>query len=154
MTKTEVPDKTRASIEALNQLLADAIVFQQQLRHYHWTVKGDQFFTLHEVFERMYTAWATHVDDIAERVLSVGGVPLRTLSVAIEQSQLTEEAKQFEAHEMVQKLIDDVSTVHARVHVAADTASDNGDRSTENLMDDLSDEIEKDRWMLRQFLGK
>ena len=56
-------------VKGLNQLLADFQVYYTNLRGYHWHVRGPQFFTLHEQFEKMYDGAAEHIDEIAERIL-------------------------------------------------------------------------------------
>ena len=46
--------------------------------------KGPQFFTLHEKFEELYTESATHIDEIAERILAIGGKPVATMKEYLE----------------------------------------------------------------------
>lgn len=60
-------------IEVLNKQVADWSVLFTKLHNFHWYVKGPQFFTLHEKFEELYTESATHIDEIAERILAIGG---------------------------------------------------------------------------------
>ncbi len=135
-------------LNGLNGLLADSTVFYQKLRHYHWNVEGRKFFELHEKFEELYTGWADHIDEIAERVLMVDGVPLHTLA-----SMLVAELKEDEsipsAYEMVDVILADVEALHARAGKVLDAAEEAGDRGTANLLDDLRDGMEKDLWMLR-----
>ena len=59
-------------IEVLNKQVADWSVLFTKLHNFHWYVKGPQFFTLHEKFEELYTESATHIDEIAERILAIG----------------------------------------------------------------------------------
>ena len=68
-------------IKNLRTLTADATVLYQKLRHFHWNVRGKNFFGLHLKFEELYTEWATHIDSFAERSLTVGGRPPVTLKV-------------------------------------------------------------------------
>ena len=60
---------------ALHQLLADFQVHYTNLRGMHWNIKGHGFFVLHEKFESMYDDTAEKIDEIAERILMLGGVP-------------------------------------------------------------------------------
>lgn len=62
-------------VSALHQLLADFQVYYTNLRGFHWNIKGHGFFVLHEKFESMYDDAAEKVDEIAERILMLGGVP-------------------------------------------------------------------------------
>lgn len=61
--------------EALAQLLADFQIYYTNLRNLHWNVKGHSFFIMHEKYEEMYNSAAAHVDEIAERILQLGGTP-------------------------------------------------------------------------------
>ena len=63
-------------VEALQQLLADYQVFYTNLRGFHWNIKGHGFFVLHSKFEDMYNDAAEKVDELAERILMLGGVPV------------------------------------------------------------------------------
>ena len=60
-------------VTALQNLLADFQVYYTNLRGFHWEIKGRGFFVLHEKFESMYDDTATKVDEIAERILTLGG---------------------------------------------------------------------------------
>ena len=62
----------KAVADALCQLLADEHVLYVKLRNYHWNVTGMAFKPLHELFEEQYTTLATFIDDIAERIRSLG----------------------------------------------------------------------------------
>ncbi len=75
------PERAEADVTTgLNDLLADATVFYQKVRHYHWNVTGPHFFTLHEEFETLYTFWNDAIDAIAEQVRSRGDRPVHTLA--------------------------------------------------------------------------
>jgi starvation-inducible DNA-binding protein len=136
-------------VDDLNTLLADATVFYQKLRHYHWNVEGRKFFELHAKFEELYTAWATHIDEIAERVLMVEGVPLHTLSSMLEVARIQEDETIPSAPEMVDNILADMDALHSASGQVVEAAEKAGDRGTANLMDDLRDAMEKDMWMLR-----
>jgi starvation-inducible DNA-binding protein len=135
-------------VEALNGLLADATVFYQKLRHYHWNVDGRHFFELHGKFEEIYTAWAESIDGIAERILMVGGVPLHTLRAVLEVAELAEDETVPAAAAMVEGVSADLRALHARAGAVIEAAEDAGDRGTANLLDELRDGMEKDLWML------
>ena len=136
-------------VDDLNALLADATVFYQKLRHYHWNVEGRKFFELHEKFEELYTRWADDIDQIAERVLMVEGVPLHTLASMLKVARLAEDESIPKAAVMVDNILADMDALHAASGRVVDAAEEAGDRGTANLMDDLRDAMEKDMWMLR-----
>ncbi len=79
-------------IEVLNKQVADWSVLFTKLHNFHWYVKGPQFFTLHEKFEELYTESATHIDEIAERILAIGGKPVATMKEYLEISSIQEAA--------------------------------------------------------------
>jgi starvation-inducible DNA-binding protein len=135
-------------IDRLNGLLADATVFYQKLRHYHWNVGGNEFFTLHAKFEELYTAWAVVIDDVAERILTIEGVPLHTLASMLTVTRLHEDESLPAANEMVDNIIADIGAIRARAGEVIAAADQTGDRGTTNLMDATVDALEKNAWML------
>jgi starvation-inducible DNA-binding protein len=144
-----MPDKP--VIESLNVLLADATVFYQKLRHYHWNVDGRHFFELHEKFEELYTRWADSIDEIAERVLTIEGVPLHTLASMLEVARLEEDEEIPSGIEMVDSVGSDLAALRKSILETVAAAEEVEDRGTANLLDDLLDAIEKDQWMLRSW---
>jgi starvation-inducible DNA-binding protein len=136
-------------IQGLNGLLADATVFYQKLRHYHWNVEGRHFFELHLKFEELYTRWAVSIDEIAERILSVGGTPLHTMRALVDGASLREDESIPNGAEMVERATADLASILERAGVVIETAEEAGDRGTVNLLDGMRDAIEKDLWMLR-----
>lgn len=140
-------------VEQLNDVLADATVLWFALHDDHWNVTGQPFFALHQKFEEMYTAWGEHLDAIAERVLALDGRPLGSLGAALERSAVQERAEGVSTEGRVKALIENLTRVHERMGAALQSAEDTGDRGTVNLLDAIRDEIEKDRWMLRAFVG-
>ena len=67
-------------IASLNILLSNYQTYYQNLRGVHWNIKGKRFFELHVKFEELYNAAQEQVDQIAERILTLGGVPFNTLA--------------------------------------------------------------------------
>lgn len=142
---------TKPVVEGLNGLLADATVFYQKLRHYHWNVEGRTFFELHEKFEELYTGWAEGIDQLAERILMIDGVPLHTLASMLQAAHLKEDETVPSAPEMVDAVLADLDTLHERAGAVLELAEEAGDRGTANLLDDLRDGMEKELWMLRSW---
>lgn len=134
-------------VEGLNGLLADATVFYQKLRHYHWNVEGRHFFELHAKFEELYAGWADTIDEIAERILMIGGVPRHTLKSLLEAAGLEEDESIPNAGAMVERVVADLGRLHGRAGELIETAEAAGDRGTVNLLDGFRDGLEKDLWM-------
>ncbi len=148
-----VPSKTdtKATADALNHLLADLQVSYYKIRHFHWLVKGKQFFTLHQRFELMYDAWALHIDMVAERVIAIDHEPLKTLAQNIEHADISEQPDSPDALGMAKELADDIDKVIGCIDKASKAAEKAGLRSTENALDDIRDSVDQHRWMLRRF---
>lgn len=137
----------------LNLLLADTQVLYQKLRSFHWNVKGPMFFELHAKFEELYLETANHVDEIAERVLAVGGKPVSTLAGALEIARLKESDGDLGAQEMVAQLTEDYATLNGSLREGSKQAEAEGDAATFNLLEGMADGIEKTNWMLRSYLA-
>jgi len=140
------------TIDMLNRTLADAIVLYHKFRHYHWDVRGEKFFELHNRFELLYTEWADLGDEIAERIIALGGRPLATLSQAVAQASISEDPRTPPAMEMVRILVTDLVAHRDQMREVIEHADGLNDRTTVNLLDGAHDAIEKHVWMLRAFL--
>ena len=75
-------------VNELNGLLSNYQIYYQNLRGLHWNIRGKRFFDLHIKFEELYNDSQIKIDLIAERVLTLGGVPLHTFSDYIANSKL------------------------------------------------------------------
>src|SRR2546426_3047821 len=74
-TENDIPKSARAELKTLiNQRLADVIDLQLQLKDAHWNVKGPNFIGLHELFDKIAEEVESYVDEIAERVVQLGGI--------------------------------------------------------------------------------
>jgi len=145
---------SKATAGQLNTLLADSTVFYQKLRHYHWNVQGPRFFELHRKFEEIYEKWAPFIDQIAERVVALDGVPLHTLEGMLQNATLKEDPKVPDGKQMVDKTIADLSSLRESLNRIIGAAEKAGDRTTVNLLEDLGDAVEGDLWMLKAWLKK
>jgi starvation-inducible DNA-binding protein len=150
---TAVETKPNTStINALNGLLADATVLTQKLRWYHWMVTGPSFFRLHDQFETMYDEWAEEADELAERIVALGGRPIGTLNAYVSEANITEDESVPSGSEMVAVLLSDLATLSERYLEALEKAEDAGDRTTANMLDDTRDGLQKTMWMLKAYL--
>src|SRR5207237_2518833 len=88
-TKNDLPEATRRQmIDLCNARLADAIDLQTQTKQAHWNVKGPHFIALHELFDKISDVVLEQIDEIAERVTSLGGTAEGTVAVAAKRSKL------------------------------------------------------------------
>jgi starvation-inducible DNA-binding protein len=140
-------------ISGLNGLLADSIVMNQKLHHYHWRVKGRGFYQLHGMFEGFYDEFGEITDAVAERMLMVGGAPLASLAQALELASLKEDVGVPDAQRMVANVAADLDAFRARVRQVVQQADQAGDRGTVNLLDPIADGLDKKLWMLEAYLA-
>ncbi len=136
-------------MRGLNGLLADATVLYEKLHAFHWYVAGPQFFQLHAKFEELYDQFAKVTDDLAERILTIGGRPVATLRDVLAQAELKEYTGTASASEMIATLAGDFEHLLRKSAQVIQHAEPAGDRGTVNLLDDLRGDLEKTLWMLR-----
>ncbi len=152
--KIELPKRSmKENIEKLNVLLSDFQVYYMNLRGLHWNVKGRDFFLLHEKFEEMYTEAGEDVDEIAERILSLGAIPLHTMEDYLANQRIRSIENVSDGRTAVQLLVDNIELLLLQERGILDTASDLDDEGTAALMSDLISRQEKLSWMLKAYLS-
>lgn len=140
----------RATIaEGLKRLLADSYTLYLQTHNFHWNVTGPQFRELHLMFEEHYTELATAVDEIAERIRTLGEVAPGTYKAFAQLSSIKEIDGVPEAGEMVQILNRGHEQVVKTCREALGPAQQAGDESSASLISDRMRIHEKTAWMLR-----
>jgi starvation-inducible DNA-binding protein len=137
-------------VRELRKLQADATVFYQKLRHYHWNVKGRQFFALHAKLEELYESWADVIDDVAEQVVILGGTPLTTLHAILSEASLGEDGEVPAPDEMIRRTVADLTALIGRFDKVAAEAVDG---RTVNLLEGIRDGQQKVLWMLQALLA-
>jgi starvation-inducible DNA-binding protein len=141
-------------VSVLNTQIANWSVLYMKLHNYHWYVKGGQFFTLHVKFEEFYNEAGLHVDELAERLLAIGGNPVATMKECLELASVKEANGQENADEMVQSIINDFSIIIGELKEGMSSAGDLGDETTGDMLLAIHSGLEKHVWMLTAFLGK
>lgn len=136
----------------LNKLLADSYTLYLQTHNFHWNVTGNQFRELHLMFEEHYTELAVAVDDIAERIRSLGMVAPGTYKAFAKLTSITEVETIPEASDMVKILNESHETVVRTCREALKVAQDADDESSAGLISDRMRIHEKTAWMLRSLI--
>jgi starvation-inducible DNA-binding protein len=142
----------KAIAEGLSRLLADSYSLFLKTHNYHWNVKGPMFNTLHLMFETQYTELFAAVDEIAERIRSLGEPAPGSFSAFRALSVIDEANGQEDAHEMIRQLVlgqEAVVTTARSIVAAAETAQD---EPTLDLLTQRMQLHEKNAWMLRSLL--
>lgn len=138
----------------LNNALSDAVVFWYKLHHHHWLVRGERFFELHNKFEELYNQWADHLDELAERVIAIGGTPISTLAGVQASASIVDGDGSTDPTSLVRSTVADLEAQHESLGKVIEHAESASDRGTVNMLDAIRDQIEGDVWMLKAYLGK
>ena len=140
----------------LNRLLADEFVLYTKTLNDHWNVRGMQFSSLHEFFEMLYQASLPMIDDVAERVRTVGGTALGTMEEFLKHTRLEEQAgPPPDPRGMIGNLRADHETIIDTLREGIDAMEERfDDPGTCNFLTGLLEKHEKLAWMLRTHLEK
>ena len=140
-------------VEHLQQVLADSFVVYFKIHSYHWNVVGPDFKPLHDLFGVQYTELWTAIDDIAERIRSLGSGAANSMAEMIAQSNVDEATTTPDAKTMVKELAQDQQKLCASLAKAVAVADAAGDVSTADLMTQRLNIHEKNVWMLQATLA-
>jgi len=148
-----IDEQNRAAIaQGLKHLLADSYTLYLQTHNFHWNVTGPQFRELHLMFEEHYTELATAVDDIAERIRTLGFFAPGTYTQFAKLSAIEEVEGIPSAIDMIKTLLDSHEIVVRTCRNAIKTAQAADDESSAALIGDRMRVHEKTAWMLRAML--
>jgi starvation-inducible DNA-binding protein len=140
--------------QELNVQVATWSVVYTKLHNFHWYVKGHQFFTLHVKFEELYNEATAYMDEIAERLLALGGKPVATMKEQLELSVVDEATSKESSDEMVQTVVSDYDKIMASLKRGMELAAEDNDDMTEDMLNAIHQNLEKHSWMLSAFLGE
>ena len=140
-------------VQNLNVQLANWNLLFVKLHNYHWNVKGEHFFTLHEKFEELYDEAKGHIDEVAERILALGAVPAGTLKEISELATLSEATGRENSHEMVKTIVADFKVIVANAKAGIEIAGDASDDTSVDLLTQVIVALEKHVWLFSAFLG-
>ena len=138
-------------VTALQNLLADFQIYYSNLRGFHWEIKGRGFFVLHEKFESMYDDTATKVDEIAERILTLGDTPENKYSGYLKVARIPEVSGVTSSHEAVDNILNTYKHFIAEERKLIDLANEANDAVTADMLTGYLKEQEKIIWMLVAF---
>jgi len=139
--------------ENLNVLLASFQTYYQNLRGIHWNIKGKQFFELHVKFEELYTDATIKIDDIAERILTFGKVPLHTFEDYQKKSRVKVGKGITNDEKSVQLIVDSLTSLLQLERQLLELSGEENDEGTNSLMSDFIKEQEKTIWMMQSWLS-
>ncbi|WP_136481974.1 Dps family protein [Cognatitamlana onchidii] len=147
-------EKAKVLASDLNQLLANFQVYYQNLRGIHWNIKGKAFFDLHTKFEELYTDTNIKVDEIAERILTLGETPLHTFSDYNQNAQVPVGKNVSQDEKAVKLIVDSLTELLKIERQILDKSAEANDEGTNSMMGDFISEQEKTVWMMNAWLSE
>ena len=135
----------------LNVLLSEYQIFYINTRGFHWNIKGDKFFELHAKFEELYTDLQVQIDEIAERILTLGFTPLHSFTDFLKHSKISEENNVSDGNACVDSILNSFEKIIALEREILELSGDVSDEGTNALMSDYIREQEKLVWMYSSF---
>ena len=142
-------------IEELNKLLSNLNVFYRKLQNYHWNIKGDDFFTVHQKLEDYYDCVNKQIDEIAEHILVLGGQPLGRMKDYLQLSTIQEANNEKLTSDIIYKNVSaDIAIILKSVKDIKKLAEEKTDFGTSSLIDEYISDYSKKLWMLTQMQEK
>src|SRR5215213_5078784 len=157
--KTEIgikPANTAQVAQSLNILLADEHVLYMKTRRAHWNVEGPDFLTIHRFFEEQYKQLEEMIDDIAERIRTIGHYAEATLAHFLSETHLSEEIREKNNSEgFITTLLEDHETIIFYLRENIERYNNQWkDAGTSDFITGLLETHEKMAWILRSHLVK
>lgn len=145
--------KNTSTVEKLNQVLADLQVVYQNQRTMHWLVKGSDFYMLHKMYEEFYNETSEVVDEIAERILMLDGVPFHKFSEYLSTANVQAVSEVPKGKESLKIAVSNYEYLLGQYREILAHASDQNDEGTAALLSELITSTEKTLWMLNTTLS-
>ena len=145
--------QSQALAAELNKLLASYQILNMNVRGFHWNIRGNQFFELHLKFEEIYNDLLLKVDALAERILTLDGVPMHSFSDYLKVSAIPEQKGLHDGRACVESLLDSFRELLVAQRRILGQAAEAGDEGTASILSDYVQQQEKLVWMLRAYLA-
>lgn len=139
--------------QQLNELLAHYQVFYQNTRGFHWNIRGDKFFELHAQFELLYNDLHLKIDELAERVLTLGHTPTHTFTDYLSSSKIAVAKGVSNWREAIESILGAFETILVLQRKLLEHSASAGDEGTNALMSDYIRAQEKTVWMYNALLS-
>ena len=145
-------EKSKKLAEKLNELLADYSVFYQNVRGYHWNIKGDKFFELHDKFQELYEDLFVKIDEVAERIRTLGHTPIHKYSIYLKEAKVKESTEVSDGTQDVKDILESFRIIITLQREILEISADTEDEGTNALMSDYIRKQEKLVWMYSAYL--
>ena len=142
-------------VKNLNCLLSDLNVFYRKLQNYHWNVFGKDFFVVHEKLEELYNEINEQIDEIAEHILMLGGIPLGTMQDYLNNTCIKKKKNEkIQECQIYENIIKDYETLNKKVIEIKEKSDNIKQYATSSLMDSYISANIKHLWMLNKTIEK
>ncbi|MDK2909834.1 MAG: starvation-inducible DNA-binding protein [Bacteroidales bacterium] len=145
-------DQSHQLAQKLNLLLADLHVFYMNTRGFHWNIRGDKFFELHLKFEELYTDLQIKIDEVAERILTLGYTPLHSFTDFLKVTDVKEVKDLSDGKDCIRSILEAFRTILIKERELLELSAQAADEGTNALMSDYIREQEKLVWMYTAYL--
>jgi starvation-inducible DNA-binding protein len=139
--------------EELNKQVANWSLLYTKFHHYHWYVKGSTFFELHSKFEELYREADSILDELAERLLSIGGKPVSTFPDILAKASIQEATGTESTEQMIKQLVQDFQQLSGELRDGIAIADEAKDYPTADMLTGVLTKIEKYGWMFESYIG-
>lgn len=136
----------------LNDLLANYSVFYQNTRGYHWNIQGDKFFELHVKFEELYNDLFLKIDEVAERILTLGHAPQHRFTDYLEGTEIKESVEVTNGPNAINNILEAFRVLLVKQRQILSLSAEIEDEGTNAQMSDYIREQEKLVWMYSAYL--
>ena len=137
----------------LNALLSEFQIFYINTRGFHWNIKGDKFFELHLKFEELYTNAQLKIDEIAERILTLGHIPLHSFTDFLKHASIKESSNVSDRKKAIAIILKSYQQIIKIERALLELSAKANDEGTNALMSDYIREQEKEVWMYNAYLN-
>lgn len=145
--------KSKVLAEKLNELLADYSIFYQNIRGYHWNIRGDKFFELHDKFQELYEDLFVKIDEVAERIQTLGHTPNHQFSIYQKEAKIEESTEVADGVKDVKDTLESLKIIITLQREILDLSDDADDEGTNALMSDYISDQEKLVWMYSAYIN-
>ncbi|EJE99952.1 Dps family protein [Liquorilactobacillus mali] len=154
MTKTIDSSKTQLQ---LNQLLADLTQLQNNIQQTHWYMRGKNFFHLHPLMDDYKDQLGEQLDELAERLIALGGSPYATVKEFISNTGLPDEKiefNQFTLPELMSRLLDEFKYLRDQYQIGIEVTDEEKDFPTQDILNGYKSDTDKIIWMISAYLDE
>ena len=141
--------------EVLNQAVADLYVAHVALHQVHWYMRGRGFLVWHPKMDEYMEALDDQLDEISERLITLGGKPYSTLTEFLQHSEIEEEVGEFRnVEESLERVLSIYRYLITLFQKALNVTDEEGDDVTNDIFVGAKADLEKTVWMLTAELGQ